>query len=272
MKKQISSETEFIFTIIPQLLSIPYIFVMALFGKRKISEILLPLKSFFRYVTEPTVTWYLIAINVFIFFIGIFIFFHNEAFVSQLINYPSDLFTLRWHTFITAGFIHASVLHLLGNMLALFIFGRIVEREYGSKGMLFIYTGSLLFSGVFSALVHIYLGENPGGVGASGAIMGIVATAMLIRPFYLTYYTIFPLPIMFYGWMYLLADISGVLSQADSGIGHLAHLGGFLSVGFVVYYFMPKERARMKLGLLINVVSALLLWIIFARYFSVMIF
>ena len=209
-------------------------------------------------MTEPRFVWYMILANVSIFVIGVMTFYHNEVVLAQLINYPSDLLSFRWHTFITAGFLHANLLHLVGNMIALFIFGRIVEREYGSATTIYLYSGALILSGLFSAIVHLILGENPGGVGASGAIMGLVAIAMLTKPFYLTYYAIIPLPIMVYGWLYLIADLSGVFSGVDSGIGHFAHLGGFLSITLLMYLLSPERRKKLKNGLWINMASVVL--------------
>ena len=64
----------------------------------------------------------------------------------QLISYPSDLLTFRFHTLITSGFLHADIFHLLGNMLGIFIFGRVMERKLGFFKTFLIYFGALIIS------------------------------------------------------------------------------------------------------------------------------
>jgi membrane associated rhomboid family serine protease len=174
--------------------------------------------------------------------------------------YPADLFSIRAYTLITSGFMHASWEHLLGNMLALFIFGRVVEKKLGYAKTALIYFGALIISGVFSSLIDLYItGSTTPSLGASGAIMGLVAAAILIDPFYITFDLIIPLPIMIVGWITIYSDISGIISPVADDIGHFAHLGGFLSVGVLLFLFERDERQKFKKGLIINVISIIIL-------------
>src|ERR687890_2371401 len=84
---------------------------------------------------------------------------------------PQTAFTRPW-TFISYMFVHAGLLHLLGNMLMLFVFGTAVESRMGSRNFLAYY----LFCGVGAAVFSLLLaGVMPIGafVGASGAVLGV---------------------------------------------------------------------------------------------------
>lgn len=254
--RDIDSESKFLWKLLVNVLKSPFILLMVLFKKKKLSDLWQPLRDFFVFIAEPKFTLAMIILNVVIFLVSLFF---SEQLLLQLLNYPSDIFTARSYSLLTAGFLHASLGHLGGNILALFIFGRVVERKLGVIKTGFIYVGALMLSGVFTSLIHVvFLKDNIPGLGASGAIMGLIAAAIL-DPFYLTYEMIVPLPVMIAGWLTLYADISGILNPVEDGIGHFAHLGGFLSVGLLLYLLGIEEREKMKKGVLINVVSFLVI-------------
>jgi membrane associated rhomboid family serine protease len=178
--------------------------------------------------------------------------FVNDKIISLFLNYPSDLLSVRIFTIITSGFMHASISHLLFNMLALFIFGRVVEKSFGVNKFLAIYFGALVLSNIISSIIHLFIfNQNIAGVGASGAIYGLIAAAMLIAPFYITYELIIPLPITVVGWLTIATDISDILMQVDDGVGHFAHLAGFFSV-VMILYMIEDDKERLRKGLLIN--------------------
>ena len=171
--------------------------------------------------------------------------------IDQLVLRPSDLASLKLYTLITAGLMHANITHLAGNMLALFVFGRQAENALGKQRLFAAYLGALIISGLISSAAnHFLLGNDTPGLGASGAVMGVVAIAMLAKPLSITYIFLFPLPLAAVGWLYLLADLTGLTTQA-SNIGHLAHLGGFASITLTTYLFSKEERRGLKRGLII---------------------
>ncbi|MFT4310837.1 MAG: rhomboid family intramembrane serine protease [Candidatus Woesearchaeota archaeon] len=189
-------------------------------------------------------------------------FFFSEALFVSLINYPSDILHFKFHTLLTAGFLHANLAHLVGNMLGIFVFGRVVEKHIGAQKTAFVYMGALIISGVFNALIHLFVfNDNTGGIGASGALMGLVATAMLLNPLYISYAFLFPLPIMVMGWFTLYLDIMGILTPNSSNIGHFAHVGGFLSITILMFFIQKKQQ--LKKGLYINIASALLIVLLY---------
>ncbi len=231
----------------------PFTLILIMFGKKKISDLLAPFSEFIRFIFEPVFTVGIIIVNVSIFVLSNYLgYFSAENFA----NYPLDIFQFRLHTLITSGFFHANLTHVAGNMLGIFIFGRIVEKRLGFLKTALVYFGALFLSNIFSSLIHvIVLHANVGGIGASGALMGLVATALLMDPFYFTYEFIIPLPVMIVGWIALYSDIAGILNPVEDGIGHFAHLGGFLSVGLIMYIFGAGEKSKLKKGFIINIVS-----------------
>ena len=260
--QKIQSETTFIWKLIVNILKTPLTLILILFKKKQFKDLFQPLNDLWLFIIEPKFTITLISLNILIFVISLFL---SENLLTQFLNYPSDLFTIRSYSLLTAGFLHANLPHLLGNMLALFIFGRVVERTLGTPKTSFIYIGAMILSMIFTSLIHsLILNDNTPGLGASGAIMGLIAAAILLNPFYLTYEAIIPLPIMLVGWLTIYADITGILNPVEDGIGHFAHLGGFLSIGLLLYLLGIEERTKMKKGIIINVISVI---IIAALYF-----
>ena len=213
-----------------------------------------PASDVFEFFLESKVAAVLMAVNFSVF---VFLrYFAPDSLWELLVLSPENLWQGRIWTLITSGFVHQGWLHLFLNMLGLFVFGRVVEREMGAAKTAFIYLGALLISMAASTWIYaLILHKNITIVGASGAVMGLVAAAMLWAPFSITYEMILPLPVMMKGWMFFYADLQGFLGGERDGVSHLAHLAGFLSVALLVYYLSRKDQTKMRVGLLINLVS-----------------
>jgi membrane associated rhomboid family serine protease len=262
----IDSESQFIWKFILKIILTPYTLLLVLFHKKEFSELFEPFNLLFHFLFQAKLTILLILINIIIFIASLFV---ASVALSPFMMYPQDLFSLRAYSLITAGFLHANITHLLGNMLALLIFGRVVERKLGLTKTAVIYFGALILSGIFSSLIDIvFTGSNVPGLGASGAIMGLVAAAILIDPLYLTYELILPLPIMVVGWLTIYADITGIINPTADGIGHFAHLGGFLSIAVLIFLLHKNEQADMKKGFFINMVSLVVFAAIYFFFLS----
>ncbi len=128
---------------------------------------------------------------------------------------------------LTSMFLHDGIVHLVGNMIFLAVFGVIVERSIGHMRLLAIY----LAAGIGGALMHILV--NPAStdvlVGSSGCIFGIMAVAAVLRPRMLVLVAGF---VLLNVW-YALAGTGGAVSFGD-------HLGGF-AIGAL---FVVVARAR----------------------------
>ncbi len=252
-RTHIRSESHFAFDLLREILFLPVTFILVLLKKKKASELKRPLKVIKTFLSETRFTIAIININILVFIISIFF---PENILMLLANSPQNMFTGKFYSLITSGFLHANVYHLFGNLLFIFIFGRVLERKIGAKKTTLIYFGAMIISAVFSNIINYFiLGISIPGIGASGALMGLVATAMLLDPLYMTFAYILPLPIMVVGWLAIYSDIIGILNPMQSNIGHFAHLGGFLSIAILVYLFSDEDKKKMKKGVYINLIS-----------------
>ena len=253
----IQSESRFVWKLIFQILITPFTLILLLFGKRKLGDLFRPFTDIIKFLFEAKFAIAMITVNVTVYFISLYL---SKDVINSLIHYPINIFSVKAYTLITSGFLHANLSHLVLNMVGIFIFSRVVERKLGIGKTALVYFCALIISNVFSSVIHIFiLGTNVGAVGASGALMGLVATAILIDPFYITHELIMPLPVMVVGWLTIYADISGILNPVEDGIGHFAHLGGFISIAIIMYLLGVEDRKKLKKGFIMNIVSLLLL-------------
>ena len=260
----IESESTFLLKLLWHIVLTPFTLILVILKKKEVSEILKPFSLFFNFLVAAKFTLSLIVLNIGMFFFSLTL---SQEVLNGFILYPSDVLSLKLYTLISAGFLYANAVHLVGNCIGIFIFGRIVEKNLGVLKTAAIYFGALVVSGLFSSLIHLlWLGDNIGGLGASGALMGLVAATILLDPFHLTYELLVPMPVMVVGWLTLYADIAGVLNPIEDGIGHFAHIGGFISVALVMYLIGTETREKMKKGFMINVAS---LGVAVALYFLV---
>ncbi len=244
--REIESESRFVWKQLVFLISLPVLVLQIILGKKKIPEITRPLKELFHFIFQPKITVSLILVNIAVFLFEVFYFTQEQ--VLQLAFQPSDILALNFLPVVSSWFLHASIAHLIGNMIFLYIFGRIVEKDFGWK-MLLIYFGAAIISDLASA----FFGQ--GGIGASGAIAGLIGTAILMHPFYLTYLVVgIPLPIILIGWAAIIADITGILIPKNDNIGHFAHLGGYLAITLLVFFFSEEHKRKIKTGMLINII------------------
>ena len=154
----------------------------------------------------------------------------------------------------TSMFLHGGWLHLLGNMLFLWVFGGAVEEALGHFPYLIFY----LTCGVGSALVHTIfnLGSNVQTVGASGAISGVMGAFIVLFP-RARVTTIIPALLLFFrvripaflmlGYWFLMQFFSGVgsLGMSDQGgVAWWAHVGGFVLGALLVVGVRTKMRSE----------------------------
>lgn len=126
---------------------------------------------------------------------------------------------------ITSAFLHADLFHLAFNMIALYSFAPVVAAYLGNYTFLLLYAGSLIFGSLLTMLFH---GNdyNYSAVGASGAVTGIIYSAILLEPdMTIGIFGVIPLPAYIFGIGYLLYSIYGMKAKVDN-IGHTAHFGG----------------------------------------------
>ena len=126
----------------------------------------------------------------------------------------------------TSGFLHVDFTHLIFNMLTLYFFANVVIINVGVSKFIIIYLLSL----VVGNLLSLYLHKDEyhySAVGASGAVMGIIYSAILFEPDS----TIYFMPAWMFGLLYLFYSIYGMKKRIGN-IGHDAHFGGAIG-GYV---------------------------------------
>lgn len=133
---------------------------------------------------------------------------------------------------ITSGFLHGDIMHLAFNMITLYFFAPYVLENLGDVYFLYVYFGSM----ITGSLLTLYLHKNDysyRAIGASGAVMGVIYSAILLNPnMTLGLYFIIPIPGYLFGIGYLLYSIYGMKAKRDN-IGHTAHFGGAIG-GYLI--------------------------------------
>ncbi|MGH7382130.1 MAG: rhomboid family intramembrane serine protease [Candidatus Methylomirabilales bacterium] len=153
-------------------------------------------------------------------------------------------------TLFTAMFLHASFLHLFGNMLFLWIYGDNVEQRLGRVSYLFWYLATGLAATLFHTLFAL---TSPLPlIGASGAISGVLGfyflwfprnTVRLLFVLFPFFMNVFMVPARVVLGLYLLADnlLPFLITRGTGGgVAHGAHIGGFLA-GLLVAWVMDRR-------------------------------
>lgn len=126
---------------------------------------------------------------------------------------------------LSSGFLHADLPHLIFNMLTLYFFAPVVIGFLGDVSFVLIYFGSLIFGSLLTMIFHKNQ-YNYRAVGASGAVTGVLYSAILLQPdMMLGIFFVIPIPAYLFGILYLLYSIYGMKAKNDN-IGHTAHFGG----------------------------------------------
>jgi membrane associated rhomboid family serine protease len=141
---------------------------------------------------------------------------------------------------VTSGFLHVDVTHLLFNMLTLYFFAGVVIDAVGVTKFVLIYLASLLVGNLLSLFFHKEE-YHYSAVGASGAVTGVLYSAILFYPDMGLYLFFIPIaiPAWIFGILYLLYSIYGMKSRMGN-IGHDAHFGGAIAGYVLTIAFVPS--------------------------------
>jgi membrane associated rhomboid family serine protease len=194
--------------------------------------------------TFPVVTYLIILVNVIVFLIELVggdQFIYNWSFVpAYFVSSPAS----EWIRIFTSMFMHAGWMHIIGNMLYLFIFGDNVEDQMGHGRFLLFY----LLCGVAATFAQMFadVTSDVPNLGASGAIAGVLASYLVLFPRQrvrvLLLNFLIPMPaIIVIGFWFLLQVFSQVGSAgATGGVAYMAHIGGFLA-GFLLTFIFRRR-------------------------------
>ncbi len=228
---------------------------------------MIPLRDTIPSQTFPIVNYTLIGLCAWGFFLELSAGQHLEEFIRQYGLIPARYLTLRdrlgllapeiYLPFFSSMFLHGGWMHILGNMLYLWIFGDNVEDRLGHLPYLAFYLGGGLFAGA------AHLGMNPDSVvptiGASGAIAAVMGAYFLLYPtarvktmviifFWIEIISV-PAVVYLFVW-FAMQLVSGGLSlgsaaAAEGGVAWWAHAGGFVYGSLAVILFgLRRQPAR----------------------------
>jgi membrane associated rhomboid family serine protease len=215
---------------------------------------MIPLRSSERVYSQTVVTGSLIAINTVIFlYQNTLSYYRLDQFVRSWGIVPDDLHLV---TLFTSMFLHGGWMHLIGNMLFLWVFGRNLEDLVGGARFLVFY----LVCGVVSGVVQVI--ANPSfpqpTIGASGAIAGVMGAYLIKFPrsqidtlvLLFVFFTRLAIPAPFYlllwfGMQFLNGFESiGERNYTGGGVAYFAHIGGFIAGILLIRLFPSRQRWR----------------------------
>ncbi|MBT8178504.1 MAG: rhomboid family intramembrane serine protease [Eudoraea sp.] len=161
----------------------------------------------------------------------------------------------------TSGFLHVDFAHLFLNMFTLYFFANVVISWFGPVEFLILYFISL----VAGSLLALFFHRNEpfySAVGASGAVTGILYSAILLQPDMKLILMFIPIPIPAYilGIGYMLYSIYGMKNRLGN-IGHTAHFGGAVGGYVITLFFKPELFVSETLMVILLAIPIVILFV-----------
>ena len=191
----------------------------------------------------------LLIINIVVYFIQILT---GDRLTLWFSVHPVSLYAvLQLWRLVTYQFLHGHVLHIIFNMIILYFLGSTLERHWGGRKFLVFYLGCGMVGGLVYPLLlamkiispHPVHGVLP-LVGASGAILGVLAACAILFPHIVVIFYFFPLPIRVVAVILTLVAVAGIITGQNAG-GEAAHIAG-MAAG-AIYVFSQPWRAKLAL-------------------------
>lgn len=202
------------------------------------------------------VTYVIIAANILISIKG----FNDFAFLNRYKFHMGSVQRGEYDRLITSGFLHADYTHLAFNMITFYFFAGQVIAQFGQTRFLLIYFVALLAGNLFELWLH-NKEYHYSSLGASGAVMGIVYSSILLAPEREIYVYFFPIKSYLFGIGYLLYSIYGMRAKADN-ISHTAHFGGAVGGYALTLIFLPELFITDRLLVILLAAPIIILFIL----------
>ena len=222
---------------------------------------MIPLKDDNPTSGKPIVTYFLIGLCVLVFLIQLGsetystgqLFYSYGLIPSVLMGHnqlPEDIYVVpAYLTILTSMFMHGGFMHIIGNMLYMWIFADNIEDDLGPKKFVVFY----ILSGIGAAMTQVLIDTHSQipMVGASGAIGGVLgaylinhpkARVLVLIPFGFFSQIIKIRALYVLGFWFILQFIS-----QGGGVAYAAHIGGFLSGMILILFFNKKYKRRNKI-------------------------
>ncbi|MCE5341786.1 MAG: rhomboid family intramembrane serine protease [Planctomycetaceae bacterium] len=206
----------------------------------------------FRFPPLTPVVKYLLIINVGIYLLSIIVKPIGNFLYGWLeIDSSTTASSLQLWRVIGYQFLHdpRSVGHIFMNMIGLYFLGPTLERFWHSKKFLIFYLACGAAGGLYYILLS-NLGAIPKGelIGASGAILGMLAACAILFPHFVVILLVFPVPIRVASVLLICYYVINIFIVGQNAGGDAAHLAG-MATGAAYVYFGPKLKNRYKASL-----------------------
>ena len=221
---------------------------------------MIPLKDDNPTSQRPIITYVIIALCVIIFLAQFTLqsyrsgqLFYSYGLIPSVLmgnnQLPLDLYVVpAYITIFTSMFMHGGFMHLIGNMLYMWIFADNIEDSLGPKKFVIFY----ILSGIGAAMTQVFIDTNSQipMVGASGAIGGVLgaylinhpnAKVLVLIPFGFFSQLIKIKALYVLGFWFILQFIS-----SGGGVAYAAHIGGFISGIILILFFNKKSKKKKK--------------------------
>ena len=221
---------------------------------------MIPLKDDNPTSRKPIVTYFIIGLCILIFLIQLSAdtyrtgeLFYSYGLIPSVLmgknQLPLDLYAIpSWLTIFSSMFMHGGFMHLIGNMLYMWIFADNIEDNLGPSKFLIFY----LLAGIGAGMTQVLMDTNSQipMVGASGAIGGVLgaylinhpnAKVLVLIPFGFFSQLIKIRALYVLGFWFILQFIS-----SGGGVAYGAHIGGFVSGMILILFFNKKKRKKNK--------------------------
>ena len=229
---------------------------------------MIPLKDDNPTENRPVVTYFIISLCILVFLLELSsssyrtgeLFYSYGLIPSVLMGHnqlPQNLIALpAYLTIVSSMFVHGGLMHLLGNMLYMWIFADNIEDALGQKKFIIFY----LLSGIGAAMAQVLMDTSSQVpmVGASGAIGGVLgaylvnhpkAKVLVLIPFGFFSQLIKIKALYVLGFWFILQFInSSMMSSSDGGVAYAAHIGGFLSGIILILFFNKSIKTKTKIN------------------------
>jgi len=229
---------------------------------------MIPLKDDNPTSSRPIVTYFIIGMCVVVFFMQLGsesyrtgqLFYSYGLIPSVLMGHdqlPMDLYVVpAYVTIFSSMFMHGGFMHLIGNMLYMWIFADNIEDSLGPKNFIIFY----LLSGIGAATAQVLADTSSQipMVGASGAIGGVLgayiinypkAKVLVLIPFGFFSQLIKIRALYVLGFWFVLQFInSSMFSSQGGGVAYAAHIGGFVSGMILILFFNKKRKTKVIKG------------------------
>ena len=212
---------------------------------------LIPIRTDYRMSRTPVVNYALIAVNVVLFLMG-----YNGATSRGLLRISTLMLNHenpQLYQFFTSMFLHASWMHLIGNMVFLWVFGNAINDKFGNVG----YLGFYLAGGLCAGIGYLLTTPQAPVLGASGAISAVTGAFLVLLPrvnvtllvffFFITFFEASSLFFLLFQLLFNLWGTADVLTRpGGGGVAYSAHLAGYVygilaAVLLLVSRLLPRD-------------------------------